>query len=104
LLDDDDMFTPAFESALKEIFARFDADGDGYLSLDELHAFARTTNDADFDQDTLDQLSEFFAEPTKKPALMVAEEGFLDMYHLQTQNDEDETWKDLGRLGYDFEL
>ncbi|ORZ36515.1 hypothetical protein BCR44DRAFT_1432047 [Catenaria anguillulae PL171] len=98
------MFNPDFEAALKSIFARFDKDKDGYLSKAELQAFAVATNDKEFDEDTLEEIGTYFADESKQPELMMAVEGFLDMYHLQSQNDEDETWKDLTRLGYGPDL
>ncbi|KNE72924.1 hypothetical protein AMAG_17159 [Allomyces macrogynus ATCC 38327] len=104
LLDDNDEITPALEAALRAIFARFDADKDGYLNVTELQAFAVATNDREFDQDTLDQIQEFFADDAKLPEIMLAVDGFMDMYHLQTQSDEAETRKDLHRLGFDDQL
>ena len=40
LLDGDEL-SHQLQSALEATFARFDADGDGALSIDELQAFAR---------------------------------------------------------------
>ncbi|KAI9175809.1 hypothetical protein H9P43_006173 [Blastocladiella emersonii ATCC 22665] len=104
LLDDDDMFMPAFDKALRSIFERFDADKDGYLNVDEVQAFAVATNGKKFDEDTMAEIALYFGDDDQKPTMMVSVTGFMDMYHLQSQNDEDETWKDLTRLGFDHEL
>ncbi|KND00007.1 uncharacterized protein SPPG_04354 [Spizellomyces punctatus DAOM BR117] len=101
LLTDDDVFTPAAESALKEIFSRFDVDKDGNLSRAEIDAFAIAANGEKFDEATIEELSDSF-DTTADGKLTL--EGFLDMYHLQTLSDEDETWKDLKTFGYDDKL
>ena len=44
LLSSDDKLLPNVSTALLEIFARFDNDNDGALNLEELEAFAISTN------------------------------------------------------------
>ncbi|KAI8998220.1 hypothetical protein BC832DRAFT_542174 [Gaertneriomyces semiglobifer] len=101
LLDDDDVFIPACEAALKEIFHRFDVDKDGALSRDERDAFAVAANGEKFSEESHAELLEYFdCTPDGKLTL----EGFLEMYHLQTSSDEDETWKDLKAFGYNEKL
>ncbi|TPX57203.1 hypothetical protein PhCBS80983_g03983 [Powellomyces hirtus] len=101
LLTDLDDFTPAAESAFREIFARFDADGDGALSPAEVDAFAVAANGEKFDKATHAELVSSF-ETTAAGFLTLA--GFLDMLHLQSLADPEETWKDLATLGYAEDL
>jgi hypothetical protein len=42
---------------------------------------------------TLQEIETFFFEVTEEGNLTA--NGFMQMYHLQTQNDPDETWNDL---------
>ncbi|CAO3679542.1 unnamed protein product [Umbelopsis vinacea] len=92
LLDDEDNFAPRFEQVLEEIFKRFDKDNKGSWTTQELNDFATQTNGKPFDKDTLEEIETFF-EVTEEGNLTT--NGFMQMYHLQTQNDPDETWKDL---------
>lgn len=57
-----------------------------------LEAFARATNGAPFDQASLDEITTFF-DVTPEGGLTL--KGFLQMYQLQTENDEEETWKSV---------
>ncbi|KAI9096156.1 hypothetical protein DFS34DRAFT_624178 [Phlyctochytrium arcticum] len=101
LLTEEDAFIPACEEALKEIFARFDVDKDNSLSREELDNFAIAANGEKFDDATLEELKESF-DVTKEGNLTL--DGFIDMYHLQTLSDEDETWKDLKKFGYNDQI
>jgi len=96
-LDPDGNFRPLFEKTLKEIFNRFDVDKDKKLSPEELSNFSITCNGKPFDETVLDDIRKFLAVDEKGYLL---EEGFLQMYSLQTVTDPNETWKDLKKLGY----
>ncbi|KAI9199531.1 uncharacterized protein BJ171DRAFT_517844 [Polychytrium aggregatum] len=101
LLDDEDALIPAAAKALTEIFARFDVDQDGALNLQELNAFATATNGKPFDQESIDEIQEYF-NCTDDGALTLI--GFFEMYQMQTLSEPEETWKDLKRHGYDDNL
>ncbi|KAI8579664.1 hypothetical protein K450DRAFT_240923 [Umbelopsis ramanniana AG] len=101
LLDDEDNFAPRFEQVLEEIFKRFDKSNKGSWTRDEINEFATQTNGKPFDKDTLEEIETFF-EVTEEGNLTT--NGFMQMYHLQTQNDPEETWKDLKTYGYDDNL
>ncbi|KAJ2803303.1 hypothetical protein H4R21_002085 [Coemansia helicoidea] len=102
LLDEDGDLSPACKQALYEIFDRYDKDGDGALNDAEIQAFARDTNGSEFSRGELDEIRGHL-ECTDDGAL--CREGFLELYHLQTSaGDEDETWKDLKKHGYDDSL
>ncbi|KAJ3041588.1 hypothetical protein HDV00_009065 [Rhizophlyctis rosea] len=113
LLDDNDQFTPKAQKALLEIFTKYDKDTDGLLNKEELDAFATDSNGEPvaypsypnpsfrvFDQDSLDDLFANFDNEDGK----LTKDGFLDMFHLQTLSDEDETYKDLENHGYGPDL
>ncbi|KAJ2584685.1 hypothetical protein GGH95_000221 [Coemansia sp. RSA 1836] len=97
LLQDNLEFTPKCESALKEIFERYDQDKDGALNEKELQAFATFTNESDL-ADIRTNL-----DCTEDGALLKG--GFLQLYSLQTNaGDDDETWADLKKHGYNSDL
>lgn len=56
---------------------------------------ATDTNGAPFAQETKDELIEFM-DVTEQGGLTF--KGFLQIYQLQTENDEEETWRDLVSL------
>ncbi|KAJ1878242.1 hypothetical protein H4R99_008522 [Coemansia sp. RSA 1722] len=98
LIQDDMEFTPECEAALVEIFSRYDKDNDGALNDEEIQAFAKYTNEAELEEirDNLDCREEDGA---------LLKGGFLQLYSLQTNaGDEEETWKDLKKHGYDDSL
>ncbi|KAG2172705.1 hypothetical protein INT43_000052 [Umbelopsis isabellina] len=101
LLDDEENFTPRFEQVLEEIFKRFDKGNKGSWTTEEINEFATQTNGKPFDKETLEEIETFF-EVTEGGNLTT--NGFMQMYHLQTQNDPEETWKDLKTYGYDDSL
>ncbi|KAJ2864408.1 hypothetical protein GGI22_001730 [Coemansia erecta] len=102
LLRDDMEFTPKCEAALIEIFERYDKDKDGALNDAELTAFATFANGEPFTEADLEDIRDHL-KCTKDGSLL--REGFLQMYSLQTNaGDEDETWKDLKKHGYNEEL
>ncbi|KAJ1646404.1 hypothetical protein LPJ64_002098 [Coemansia asiatica] len=81
LLQDDMEFTAECEAALVEIFSRYDEDKDGALNEQEIQSFAKE-NDG---------------------ALLMS--GFIQLYSLQTNaGDEEETWNDLKKHGYNDKL
>lgn len=97
LLGDDDWLAPGFEAVLTEIFSRFDADGDGSLSVPELQAFVRACNGGEeMDEDELSQLSAFHVDAKGQ----MTRRGFFEMMHLQTMARPEDSWADLKALGY----
>ncbi|KAG5646669.1 hypothetical protein DXG03_002659 [Asterophora parasitica] len=118
LLDDDGGISDQLEISLKHIFAKYciprppnpPVEGDGkrvallepppsaYLSPEGLDAWAQDTNGAPFSQETKDELVEFL-DVTDDGGLTF--NGFLQIYQLQTENDEEETWRDLSNHGFD---
>ncbi|KAJ3286271.1 hypothetical protein HK104_009119 [Borealophlyctis nickersoniae] len=100
LLDGEDQFTPDAQAALLEIFARFDKDKDGALNRAELDEFAIASNGEKFDEASVRELLEAFDNQDGK----LTKDGFLDMFHLQTLSEEEETRKDLLKHGYNEKL
>ncbi|KAJ2557707.1 hypothetical protein EV175_001187 [Coemansia sp. RSA 1933] len=102
LLQDDMEFTPKCEAALVEIFERYDKDKDGALNDAELAAFANFTNGEPFTEEDLEDIR---SNLKCRDDGSLIREGFLQMYSLQTNaGDEDETWKDLKKHGYNEQL
>ncbi|KAJ7632535.1 hypothetical protein FB45DRAFT_912714 [Roridomyces roridus] len=117
LLDDEGAISDQLEIVLKHIFGKYSfppaprpADNrvlllvppeGAILTQEGLDAWARDTNGAPFSSETKDELVEFLdvndnGELTFK--------GFLQIYQLQTENDEEETWRDLSNHGFDRSL
>ncbi|EST09866.1 EF-hand domain pair [Kalmanozyma brasiliensis GHG001] len=124
LLDEEGDLTPKFEAALIRIFARFSssykeahpdvqASGSGssasiprpeatdVLTEADLDAFSTATNGAALPQESKDEIREFL-DIDKDGNLTLR--GFIEMYHLQSDNDPEETWKDLSKLGFSSSL
>ncbi|TEB31250.1 hypothetical protein FA13DRAFT_1687935 [Coprinellus micaceus] len=119
LLDAEGGISRQLEACLKHIFAKYctprlellsASTGEGRLLAPPPHAFfssealdewARDTNGAPFSQETKDELIEFL-DVTDEGCLTF--KGFLQIYQLQTENDEEETWKDLSSHGFDRSL
>jgi hypothetical protein len=98
LLGEDDWLAPGFEAVLSEIFSRFDADGDGSLSVPELQSFVRACNDGEeMDEDELSQVNSFHVDVKGQ----LTRRGFFEMMHLQTMARPEDSWADLKALGYD---
>ena len=57
--EEEGQLTPAFAEALAAMHARFDEDGDGVLSKDEIQQLAAACNGAPFDEEEIDQIWEF---------------------------------------------
>ncbi|KII89217.1 hypothetical protein PLICRDRAFT_124369 [Plicaturopsis crispa FD-325 SS-3] len=72
-----------------------------YLTPEGLDAWARDTNGAPFSAETKEELVEFL-DVTDDGGLTF--KGFLQIYQLQTENDEEETWRDLSNHGFDRSL
>ncbi|KAL1745607.1 hypothetical protein HDZ31DRAFT_36031 [Schizophyllum fasciatum] len=118
LLDSEGSISPQLEACLQHIFAKYctpqaqhsavrarkslltPPDG-AYLSPAGLDAWAKDTNGAPFPQETKDELIEFL-DVTPDGGLTF--KGFLQIYQLQTENDEEETWRDLANHGFDRTL
>ncbi|KAG9318809.1 hypothetical protein JVU11DRAFT_911 [Chiua virens] len=119
LLDDDGAISQKLEACLKHIFTKYctaaplavshKAHGlsllvppeGAYLTQEGLDAWARDTNGAPFSQETKDELVEFL-DVTDDGGLTL--KGFMQIYQLQTDNDEEETWRDLSNHGFDRTL
>ncbi|KAF4614813.1 hypothetical protein D9613_002959 [Agrocybe pediades] len=115
LLDDEGGITDKLESCLKHIFAKYctpattntNAEGlllpeDGaYLSEEGLQKWARETNGEPFSEETKEEVVESF-DVTYDGNLTF--KGFLQLYQLQTESEEAETWKDLKKHGFDESL
>ncbi|KAF9456778.1 hypothetical protein BDZ94DRAFT_316954 [Collybia nuda] len=120
LLDDDGGISDQLEVCLKHIFAKYcvpppfarpmpgekrvallTPPPNAYLSPQGLDAWAQDTNGAPFSQETKDELVEFL-DVTDDGGLTF--KGFLQIYQLQTENDEEETWRDLSNHGFDRTL
>lgn len=82
---------------------------DAYFTKEALDEWARDTNGAPFSQETKEELQEFM-DVTEDGCLTCVAfsfelelgeftfrsfKGFLQIYQLQTENDEEETWRDL---------
>jgi len=92
--------TMQFQTVLTEIFKRFDKDKDNALSQRELDAFHRVVNGSPISAQTVKFLFDHFDVSNKGLTLI----GFVGFYMSQTIGDREETWKDLGQLGYDKDL
>eukprot|EP00128_Syssomonas_multiformis_P012911 Colp12_sorted_trinity150504_noHs@11163 len=101
LLDESGDVTEEFEKVLKDIFAAFDKDQDKVLNDAELNAYSTFLNGAPFGDEELEQMRDFF-DCDEKGSLTFS--GFLQLYQMQTSGDEQETWKDLTKHGYDKSL
>jgi len=121
LLDDEGGISDQLEICLKHIFAKYcvpssvapqhagdekrvallEPPPNAYLTPAGLDAWARDTNGAPFSQETKDELVEFL-DVTDDGGLTF--KGFLQIYQLQTENDEEETWRDLSNHGFDRAL
>ncbi|KAJ4488068.1 hypothetical protein J3R30DRAFT_3695721 [Lentinula aciculospora] len=112
LLDDDGAISEPFEKCLKQIFAKYctptlasplsgDLPSDAYLDSTGLDAWASDTNGEPFSEDTKEEILEFM-DVTAEGNLTF--KGFLQVYQLQTENEEEESWSDLSKHGYDRSL
>ncbi|KAI0763739.1 hypothetical protein BC629DRAFT_1596929 [Irpex lacteus] len=72
-----------------------------FLSSEALDEWAKDTNGSAFDEDSKEELL-MFMDCTEEGGLTF--EGFLQVYQLQTECDEEETWRDLSKHGFDRSL
>ncbi|KAN0029898.1 hypothetical protein ACTA71_008036 [Dictyostelium dimigraforme] len=96
--EEDDYFSTKAEEALKEIFSRYDKDGDQCLSDKELDDFAIGCNGKPFDKVSISEIKDCFDCNEKQ---WLTFKGFMEMYYMQTISEPAETWKDIEKHGYD---
>ncbi|KAG1832154.1 hypothetical protein EV424DRAFT_86870 [Suillus variegatus] len=118
LLDADGAISDKLERCLRHIFAKYctprpprpqkhdsttllTPPDDAILDAAGLDAWAEDTNGAPFSEETKEELREFM-DVTEEGELTF--KGFAQIYQLQTENDEEETWKDLSNHGFDRTL
>lgn len=92
------VMTKKFYECLVQVFDYYDKDQDGAWNHTELNDFFKCVNNVDVDKNTEDFLRKNFAKNRKG---WITKEGFLQLYLSQTAGGADETWKDLGQLGFD---
>lgn len=71
------------------------------LTEADLDAFSTVTNGATLPQESKNEIREFLDTDEEGNLTL---RGFMEMYHLQSDNEPEETWKDLGKLGFDDSL
>ncbi|KAG2158348.1 uncharacterized protein EDB93DRAFT_1077302 [Suillus bovinus] len=118
LLDADGAISDKLERCLRHIFAKYctpcparpkkydftvllTPPDDAILDVAGLDAWAQDTNGAPFSEETKEELREFL-DVTEEGELTF--KGFAQIYQLQTENDEEETWRDLSNHGFDRTL
>ncbi|KAG8701279.1 hypothetical protein FRC08_004185 [Ceratobasidium sp. 394] len=116
LLDNDGAISSKFEIALAQIFSKYCTPRpsphttstrlsilveSAYLDEAGLDAWARDTNGAEFPAETKEEMRDTL-DVTDEGDLTF--HGFLQIYQLQTENDEEETWRDLSAHGFDRNL
>ncbi|KAJ3499568.1 hypothetical protein NLJ89_g10087 [Agrocybe chaxingu] len=115
LIDDEGTITDLLEACLKHIFAKYCTPSvprtsettllvppaDAYLSAEGLDKWAVDTNGEPFSEETKEEVVESF-DVTDDGKLTL--KGFIQLYQLQTQSDEEETLKDLQKHGFDRRL
>ncbi|CAE6503550.1 unnamed protein product [Rhizoctonia solani] len=72
-----------------------------YMEEAGLDAWARDTNGAPFPEETKEEMKDTL-DVTDQGNLTF--NGFIQIYQLQTENDEEETWRDLSAHGFDRNL
>ena len=98
LLDESGELTRALDLVVKQVFWRFDADGDGALSVDELQAFARVCNDGDeLCTEEVEEVQQYFDCDSAGGLTAL---GFSQMWHMQAEARPEDTWADLYALSY----
>ncbi|PPQ76562.1 hypothetical protein CVT26_013227 [Gymnopilus dilepis] len=118
LIDEEGNLTEKLEACLKHIFAKYctpppqrpSGNDDStllvpppgaYLTEEGLQRWAVDTNGSPFSEETKEEVFESF-DVTDNGELTFM--GFFQLYQLQTENDEAETWKDLEKHGFDKNL
>lgn len=83
-----------------------------YLAEEDLQRWALETNGEPFSDETKEEVTEFFDVTDENNLTLVSHpllnhilinivhsfKGFMQLYQLQTENEENETWKDLVSL------
>ncbi|KAJ8700248.1 hypothetical protein PTI98_003292 [Pleurotus ostreatus] len=117
LLDEEGDLTDQCEKCLKHIFAKYCTPQpkdlptgsitellvppeDAYLTNEGLDKWASETNGAPFSEDQKEELQ--MLDVNDDGHLTYA--GFIQLYQLQTENDEAETWRDLIAHGFNGRL
>ncbi|KAI0050937.1 hypothetical protein FA95DRAFT_1555209 [Auriscalpium vulgare] len=118
LIDDEGDITDELEICLKHIFAKYckpspledggakegmtllEPPEGAYLDSDALDAWAKDTNGAPLGAEEKKELQ--MLDVTDEGNLTFS--GFIQLYQLQSDNDEEETWRDLARHGFDRSL
>ncbi|KAK2466986.1 hypothetical protein APHAL10511_001244 [Amanita phalloides] len=114
LLDEEGEISTRLRACLEHIFAKYCTPAvkgvsgqllrpppGAYLSPEGLDEWARETNGVAFSKETKEELIEFL-DVTEEGGLTLR--GFLQIYQLQTENDEEETWRDLCTHGFERTL
>ncbi|KAG8732901.1 hypothetical protein FRC11_010212 [Ceratobasidium sp. 423] len=71
------------------------------MEEDGLDAWARDTNGAPFPDETKEEMKDTLDVDERGNLTF---DGFIQIYQLQTENDEEETWRDLSAHGFDRNL
>ncbi|KAF8682166.1 hypothetical protein RHS04_02779 [Rhizoctonia solani] len=116
LLDDDGAVSQKFMTALAQIFSKYctprpppHTSPQRLISLVEnawmeecgLDDWARDTNGAPFPDETKEEMKDTLDVDDQGNLTF---NGFIQIYQLQTENDEEETWRDLSAHGFDRNL
>ncbi|KAJ1310396.1 hypothetical protein OPQ81_007134 [Rhizoctonia solani] len=99
LLDNEGAVSHKFVTALAQIFAKYLEHA--HMEEAGLDAWARDTNGAPFPDETKEEMKDTL-DVTDQGHLTF--NGFIQIYQLQTENDEEETWRDLSAHGFDRNL
>lgn len=100
-LMDGKVLAPAVKTVLRQIFAKFDADKDGFWSSKELDTFIFATNGA---HPTPQVLKQMIKNYPSTPNGLLKVEGLFEFFRRQTLDDPEETRSDLAKHGYDRRL
>lgn len=71
------------------------------LTEADLDEFAIATNGEALSKESKDEIKQYLDTDSDGNLTF---RGFCEMFHLQSDNDADETWKDLSQLGFDHQL
>ncbi|CAE6459711.1 unnamed protein product [Rhizoctonia solani] len=116
LLDGEGAVSQKFVTALAQIFSKYCTPRPpphtsplrlvslvehAYMEEPGLDAWARDTNGTPFPDETKEEMKDTL-DVTDQGYLTF--NGFIQIYQLQTENDEEETWRDLSAHGFDRNL
>ncbi|KAN0066207.1 hypothetical protein ACQY0O_000301 [Thecaphora frezii] len=125
LINDEGDISDKLEAALLRIFARFSSSyraqhpnldpllpttttthlphptAQDVLTSSDLDAFALATNGAPFPEEAKEEIQEYLDTDDDDNLTF---RGFCEMFHLQSDNEPQETWKDLRKCGFNDEL